>query len=495
MKRKEALFVLIWLPLFQGNAQWTTPQQVDMTSTASQSDPLVAVGPNRELAIVCTESSGSGKLLCYKSTDLGATFARLVVAQGGSSPPWYSWTAGVPADVGFNNAGTLSLLFSYIYTDDMAEFSEYVIGRMNRDSTGFTNGWHTRGPGGTLPSTLANPAMDINDTVLHVLRDVRSSSFDYTFMHSTLSGDSLRITQEDTMFTLPNGYFDADILRTNIAVHSAISLSNMQGQIYRLYYSRRLHQESTFSSLIPVDTVYATTPHIADLGRGNVALVYAAGNGATYSDSLLMARVFVDGSTSFPPPFKLAAKPTRPAYLAFQSRSPRIRTLGESHYLVYRSYDLALPMVAYYEFADVQSAPLDSAFFTGNDFGDLALDSLGGKYLVMVGPNGRVYLSKKDVLSSVSDSYSAPTAFALMKNYPNPFNPATHISYSLRVSGFTSLKVFDVLGREVATLVNEMKEPGVYTATFDASNLASGVYLCTMIVGKYTAVMKMVLMR
>ncbi len=66
--------------------------------------------------------------------------------------------------------------------------------------------------------------------------------------------------------------------------------------------------------------------------------------------------------------------------------------------------------------------------------------------------------------------------FSLLQNYPNPLNPNTVIGYRVSGAGFVSLKVYDILGREVATLVNEVKEPGTYTVQFDGSNLASGVY-------------------
>jgi hypothetical protein len=85
--------------------------------------------------------------------------------------------------------------------------------------------------------------------------------------------------------------------------------------------------------------------------------------------------------------------------------------------------------------------------------------------------------------------------FQLAQNYPNPFNPSTVISYSLPVSGSVSLKVFDVLGREAATLVNEQKFAGTYTATFNAAHLSSGVYFYQLKTGNYTATKKLLLLK
>ncbi|HZY10230.1 MAG TPA: alpha-amylase family glycosyl hydrolase [Bacteroidota bacterium] len=88
-----------------------------------------------------------------------------------------------------------------------------------------------------------------------------------------------------------------------------------------------------------------------------------------------------------------------------------------------------------------------------------------------------------------------PPAFILSQNYPNPFNPTTTIGFRLRVSGFTSLKVYDVLGREVATLVNEEMSPGEYTVTWDASNKPSGVYYYQLFTGGFVETKKLILLR
>jgi hypothetical protein len=85
-----------------------------------------------------------------------------------------------------------------------------------------------------------------------------------------------------------------------------------------------------------------------------------------------------------------------------------------------------------------------------------------------------------DVLTGVAEQ-GMPTVFSLAQNYPNPFNPSTLIPFSVHVSGFTSLKVYDVLGREVATLVNESLTPGSYAVEWDASNVPSGVYFYRLV--------------
>jgi hypothetical protein len=83
----------------------------------------------------------------------------------------------------------------------------------------------------------------------------------------------------------------------------------------------------------------------------------------------------------------------------------------------------------------------------------------------------------------------------LEQNYPNPFNPSTNIRFTIPEKEHVTLKVFDVLGREITTLVNEVKEAGTYNIKFNAQNLPSGVYLYTLAAGKYTATKKMMLVK
>lgn len=90
---------------------------------------------------------------------------------------------------------------------------------------------------------------------------------------------------------------------------------------------------------------------------------------------------------------------------------------------------------------------------------------------------------------------SQPTEYKLSQNYPNPFNPSTRITYSLPFDGLVTLKVFDILGKEVTTLVNENKKAGSYAIMFDGNRLASGVYIGKMTSAHYTSSIKMIIMK
>jgi hypothetical protein len=120
------------------------------------------------------------------------------------------------------------------------------------------------------------------------------------------------------------------------------------------------------------------------------------------------------------------------------------------------------------------------------------------------GPQGdvrRVYnyvrlVRDADSQTSINNErLNSPGSFILEQNYPNPFNPSTSIEYSVPSSEYVNIKVFDILGNEVANLVNERKEAGNYRVNFDASNLTSGLYIYKIKAGSFHQVRKMMLIK
>ncbi len=113
-----------------------------------------------------------------------------------------------------------------------------------------------------------------------------------------------------------------------------------------------------------------------------------------------------------------------------------------------------------------------------------------------------VMRSINQVTSVISDKTVNPAGFNLGQNYPNPFNPTTTIEYSISRSSFVTLKIYDILGREVETLVNEEKPAGNYKVEFGGSKLASGIYFYRIAIhsdkiqaGNYSSVKKMILVK
>ena len=98
-------------------------------------------------------------------------------------------------------------------------------------------------------------------------------------------------------------------------------------------------------------------------------------------------------------------------------------------------------------------------------------------------------------IEATPGTVALPTAYALEQNYPNPFNPQTTITYAVKDPGFVSLKVYNLIGQEVATLVSNTMEAGRYTVNFTADNLPSGIYLYTMTAGEFSQTQKMLLLK
>jgi hypothetical protein len=96
---------------------------------------------------------------------------------------------------------------------------------------------------------------------------------------------------------------------------------------------------------------------------------------------------------------------------------------------------------------------------------------------------------------NVETESQLPLTFVLEQNYPNPFNPSTTINYQLPIANMVNLKVYNLLGQEVATLVNERQPAGTYKVKFDASDLASGMYIYKIKSGDYNVSKKMLLLK
>jgi len=114
---------------------------------------------------------------------------------------------------------------------------------------------------------------------------------------------------------------------------------------------------------------------------------------------------------------------------------------------------------------------------------------------MLISESNNFALGKKQNVNESSIETEVPKEYELSNNYPNPFNPVTTINYQLPKSGNVMLKIFDILGNEVKTLVNEQKEMGKYTVQFDASSLASGMYVYQLRVNDYTSTKKMLLLK
>ena len=123
----------------------------------------------------------------------------------------------------------------------------------------------------------------------------------------------------------------------------------------------------------------------------------------------------------------------------------------------------------------------------------LALDSSG---TIFCGTEGSgVFKSESSTTAIINTISELPSGFRLEQNYPNPFNPSTIITYSIPRGSFVTLKIYDILGNEIATLVNEEEPAGNYKINFNGNRLSSGVYFYRIQAGDLIATKKLILIK
>jgi hypothetical protein len=145
-----------------------------------------------------------------------------------------------------------------------------------------------------------------------------------------------------------------------------------------------------------------------------------------------------------------------------------------------------LDLIFHFRLGDTQlTCEFTEATLRGETFDGQAI--IGTDLIRMV--HGNIGKLANDVEGNLPDKHT------LFQNYPNPFNPSTTMRYELPSNQFVRLKVYDLLGQEVAELVNEVQEAGVYEVNFDAANLPSGVYIYKITAGNFSETRKMVVMK
>ena len=133
--------------------------------------------------------------------------------------------------------------------------------------------------------------------------------------------------------------------------------------------------------------------------------------------------------------------------------------------IIYLALLLALPVL------------LQAQYLGGNGRGDVSVSLTN------------INISVKEITAEIQTKYD------LAQNYPNPFNPTTNVRFSMCNVQFVTLKIFDMLGREVATLVNEELAPGSYSVDWNASQFSSGIYFYTLTAGDYKETKRMTLIK
>lgn len=219
----------------------------------------------------------------------------------------------------------------------------------------------------------------------------------------------------------------------------------------------------------------------------------------TGKDSLM--KTWTNAASNYASGYNISEPPFPPAEFRILSKNPAINLTWVSasgnsseYYRIYRRADRAdsvFKMIfetepGIYAFDDENASPDENYFY----------------YIVTVGVNGgtsnpiyTVTSVPVNVLTSLKQNPEKPGIYSLSQNYPNPFNPNTRINFSLPSAGNVSIKVYDILGREMKTLISGWKNAGTFSVDFNASDLASGIYFLEMRTGGFSERIKMNLVK
>jgi len=160
-----------------------------------------------------------------------------------------------------------------------------------------------------------------------------------------------------------------------------------------------------------------------------------------------------------------------------------------------------------YVYADFGSGRIWSIAYDGSmAFDNQLIDTFSGNSIITFGEDqngeiyfgsfdGNIYTFESETATSADEDREIPEQVSLLQNYPNPFNPSTTISYALQTPAFVDLRVFDMTGKEIASLVQETQTAGIHNVTFDASALSSGTYIYRLKTGESTFSKKMILVK
>lgn len=316
----------------------------------------------------------------------------------------------------------------------------------------------------------------------------------WTFTH-----DSTR-TQMNTMGTPTRLYFRSNkrLLTTAQSGSSTkVSLKNAVNSGYTL--QQAVYDDFTggnFNTKFKIDTLqwFDSSPLATDVewtGTPNVKLDYKPGVNGFAQFNLLIYEVLPSGAERFINRVNYTDR------TASKDRREQVALNGNAHSHLFKAGNkIRIKLTNFDRVREDQSffgpsSPFvlpvmnngtHSFFLTANSYIELPI--------VSASSNAVLFEEEKE-----NTATETPNKFSLSQNYPNPFNPSTMIEYSVANTGLVQMNVYNLLGQEVATLVNEIQNAGSYNVTFNAKNLASGVYFYRIVSGDFSEVKRMVLVK
>jgi hypothetical protein len=325
------------------------------------------------------------------------------------------------------------------------------------------------------------------------------------FLYDSLprTGETYKLGNDLTYCKLPNGDTTQRIdvrlpqLPDSMDYYSSLFSVSPSGRVHvtvsgslnsissYIYYSHSSSDE-TFLSYKLLDTInpprQAIPNHILKASKLLLAYLVNRDPFDTLSKNHIFVRESIDDGDNFTTPSEIFIAPYS------------ICAVDSIYYHCVR-YSTLEGGLKYFGYVDLLRPPIDSAYIGTFNDPRMVLDDSSGKYIVMNDASHKAYFSKKDVATSITNNHQTIPLHIKLTAFPNPFNPITEIQYEIPTRSMVTLKVYNLLGIEVAVLVNKTVDVGSYEMEWNASTLPTGVYFYRLTTGNHTEVKKMVLMK
>lgn len=466
-----ACLVLSVVPGLRG--QWSSPVPVNPGVTVYQEDPLIAVGPNREVVITVRERTSPYEIAVYRSTDNGSSFVRHRIP-----PPFMSEVVRADA-ISFDALGRLYVLWRWFDLRPLGD-TYLVLSRSQDGGATFSTIHQDRSRHGGPSSMFIAPEM----TVYIVWDTVVSGSFNSLKVLTRFPADTPALRSDKylpqpadsayTQLSQPQIYVAQQLLRYCIE-------SSATGN-EKAYISYSSDGGASFTPLAPLDTGRQVYPNIVPVAPDSVALTYMRLIGPDAREH--RGRMDPGPAGELGPPFRIGERlPYGPLHVRY--------TQGRYH-LVYASYGSA-----YYEDRQrLWQATADSFLFSGYFDPQIAVDTLGGKYVILrPASQQRVHFTRKDVISSVGRGVGDGSGTNLNARIQMQGPHGATVEFGLSEAQVVRLELYDVNGRKIRTHDAGTLSPGRHELRVSLHDLASGMYFVRLVTNSQSTSWKLPVVR